>query len=350
MTELIIAMAFAIGVSFICSLLEAVLYSVPLSYIETLAEEGRPAGRILRELRNDIDAPISAILTLNTIAHTVGAAVAGAAAAEVFGSRWLGAFSAVFTFLILVLSEIIPKTAGVAFARQLASPIARPLQWLVWVFLPFVWMSSWITRSISGGKVQHLVSEDDVRALARIGAREGGIDEAKAAVIHGILSIAGKRVHEVMTPRTVAITLSAETTVGEVRDEIGTLNYSRVPVYGESTEEITGVVHRRDILTASADDKHDVTVAELMRPVHFVAESFALDDVLTMFLRRRQHLFVVIDEFGGFSGIITLEDILEEILGAEIVDEFDEAEDMRELARKRRDEIAKLRSRNTDSS
>ncbi len=272
MTELIIAMAFAIGVSFICSLLEAVLYSVPLSYIETLAEEGRPAGRILRELRNDIDAPISAILTLNTIAHTVGAAVAGAAAAEVFGSRWLGAFSAVFTFLILVLSEIIPKTAGVAFARQLASPIARPLQWLVWVFLPFVWMSSWITRSISGGKTEHLVSEDDLRALARVGAREGGIEEAKAAVIQGVLSIAGKRAYEAMTPRTVAFVLRSDETMREVREEIGTLTYSRIPVYGDNTDDIIGIVHRRDILTASADDRHDITVAELMRPAHFVLE------------------------------------------------------------------------------
>ncbi len=340
MTELILAVAFAIGVSFLCSLAEAVLYTVPVSHIESLADSGHGSGRILRNLRRDIDSPISAILTLNTVSHTVGAAVAGAAAAELFGHRWLGLFSGLLTFAILVFSEIIPKTAGVVFNRKLAPYIAHPLRVLIVLLWPFVWMSRGITRWITGSTRSLTVTAEDIRVLARIGRDEGVIENGEANVIQNILAQAEVEVRQIMTPRTVAFTLHTATTMARIRDEIGIPTYSRIPVHVDDPEEIVGIALQRDILAAIVEGRGESTLEEIMRPVHFVAESFRLDEVLRQFLARREHLFVVIDEYGGFAGVVTLEDALEQILGAEIVDELDEVVSMRELARRRRSGIA----------
>jgi CBS domain containing-hemolysin-like protein len=336
MVDLILAMSLAVGVSFICSLLEAMLYSVPLSHIESLIERGRAAGRILKSLRDDIDAPISAILTLNTIAHTVGASLAGAAAAKVFGSAWLGVFSGVFTLIVLVFSEIIPKTAGVVFARPLAEVLARPLQWMVWALYPFVWLSRQTTKWIFRETAIVKVSEDDIRQLARIGWREGSVRPQTARIIENIISLEERRVHEIMTPRTVVTALPAAMTVEEARKQEGFAHFSRFPVHDESYEDIIGIVLRRDILVQLSEGRNDITLDQFMMPVHFVAESFTIDDVLAKFLRIRQHMFPVVDEYGGLAGVVTLEDVLEEILGDEIVDESDVVTDMRTLARIRR--------------
>jgi CBS domain containing-hemolysin-like protein len=341
MLELAITVALVVLISAACSLSEAVLYSVPISHIEHLAESGRRSGAILRRLRRNIDRPITAILSLNTIANTAGAAIAGALAAEVFGSRWVGLFSGLITLAILFFAEVIPKTAGVVYSRSLATVIARPLQLLVWIFRPLVVVLTLTTRLIPRKADSDMISEEELLVMARLGQRKGVIEEDEAAVIHNILSLGGKLVREVMTPRTVLFSLSSDTTVDQARREDGFFVHSRIPVYFQNGEDIGGIVHRRDVLRAVADDKLDVRLEALMKPVHFVLDKTKLDRLLRLFLERREQMFIVIDEFGGLSGVVTLEDVLEEILGREIVDEFDQVADMRELAQRRRRQVMK---------
>lgn len=339
MIELIIVVTVVILTSATCSLFEAVLYSVPMSHIESMVSDNRRSGRIMRRLRENVDSPIAAILSLNTIANTAGAAVAGAIASDVLGTRWLAYFSASFTLTILIFSEVIPKTAGVVHCRPLASIIAIPLEGLVKLFSPVIWLCGIITRLIAGAPGRHQVSEEEILMLARIGARTGGIHPEEEKVIQNILSLESKTARQIMTPRIVLFTLAANGTVDESRTDKGLYKHSRIPVYLENFENIIGIVHRHDILAAVADDKLTTKLETLMSPVHFILDSTTLDKVLKKFLELRQQIFVVIGEFGGLSGVITLEDILEEVLGAEIVDEFDEVEDMRLLAQQRRQKL-----------
>ena len=341
MLELVAAVAAAVLISAMCSLFEAVLYAVPIGHIESLASGGRKAGRILRRMREDVDRPIAAILSLNTIANTAGAAVAGAAALKVFGDAWLAYFSAAFTLAILMFSEVIPKTAGVVYSRPLATVIAQPLAALVWLFRPLIWLCSLATRVISRGH-QPDVSGEEIRGMARMGQQSGAIEADHAAAIENILTLPSKSVRDIMTPRTVMFALSAGTTVAELRKRTGTLDYSRVPVFDKDADDIVGIVLRRDVLTGMAEGPGDVKLEALMRPVEFVAESVSLDRLLRIFMERRQHLLIVLTEFGGLAGLVSLEDVIEEILGQEIVDEFDKVADLRQLAHKRRQQTLKL--------
>lgn len=341
MIELVIAVCTVILVSAMCSLFEAVLYAVPVSYVESLAQKGALSGRILKELRmRNVDRPISAILSLNTIANTGGAFVAGAAFIKVFGGEWEHYFTIFITLSVLILSEVIPKTVGVVYSRSLASLIAVPLRVLVWLLYPLVEMCRLLTRAFSKGRSSQEVSEEEIAAMARMGRQTGAIQPDEARVMQNILSLKRRTVSDVMTPRTVVFALSAELTVEQAQKEAGVWPYSRVPVYENEFEDVIGVVMRRDALNALARGQAQQPISELMRPVHFVAETVSLDRVLEMFLERRQHLFAVIDEYGGLAGILTLEDVLEEILGREIVDESDTVTDTRELARRRRRQVS----------
>jgi CBS domain containing-hemolysin-like protein len=322
-----------------CSLFEAVLYSVPVSFIETIAESGRPSGRILQRLRGNIDRPIAAVLSLNTIANTAGAAISGAIATAVLGSAWLGVFSGVFTLAILLFSEIIPKTIGVVHNRRLAPVVAWPLQLLVWVLTPFIWLTSLVTRTVAGSHEPHQTSVEELLVLARLGLRKGVIDKNKALVIQNILSLEAKYVSEIMTPRTVVFSLSGELTVDEARKAEGFYTHSRIPVYFKNPEDIAGIVHRRNVLNRAAEDELNLKLESLMKPVHFVMDKTRLDKTLKLFLERNEQMFIALDEYGGLSGVITLEDVLEEILGTEIVDEFDEVADLRQLAHQRRERV-----------
>ena len=336
MVELIVAVSFAVLISGLCSLFEAVLYSVPIGHVESLAENGHKSGVILRALRRDVDRPIAAILSLNTIANTAGAAIAGAAAANFFGQAWVGWFSASFTMAILILSEVIPKTAGVVYSRPLARVIARPLNVLVVVFRPFIWLTSLFTRMMAAGHQENQVSPEELVIMTRLGMQTGVIEADEAKVIQNILSLESKSVRDIMTPRTVMLSLGGRLSADEAREKAGVLDYSRVPVYDKDAEDVVGVMLRRDLLTATAEDRGQVRLEEIMRPVDFVVESLSLNRLLRMFMERREHLLMVVDEFGGLAGLVTLEDVLEEILGQEIVDEFDTVTDLRELARERR--------------
>jgi CBS domain containing-hemolysin-like protein len=325
-----------------CSLCEAVLYSVPLSHVETLAEKGKRSGTLLKSLRGNVDRPIAAILTLNTIANTAGAAIAGAAAAYVF-SDWYYAvpiFSCLLTLTILIFSEIIPKTIGVVYARQLSGVLAYPIHYLCLILTPFVWLAQILTKIIASKK-QEDVSDEELKAMTRIGQETGSIEKDEADVIENILDLDQKSVRDIMTPRSVIFSLQAQTTVAEAREMEGMSSCSRIPIYDENPDDVIGLVMRRDILSSVADDLDDKKVDQLMRPIHFVADSTPLDDLLQLFLDRRQHLFIAVGEHGGVAGLVSLEDVLEEILGREIVDEYDEVEDMRELARRRREEFMK---------
>lgn len=336
MIELVIAVSFAITISAGCSLFEAVLYSVPLRHIEAMVQAGKPGGKIFSKMRQNVERPIAGILSLNTIANTAGAAFAGSAATAVFGHEWLGYFSAFFTLAILLLSEIIPKTAGVVYGKSLVPLVAYPLRALVWIMAPAIWVSTLVTRLIARRKTQEAVTAEELRIMSHLSLRSGGITSYQDLAIERILTLQEKKVKDVMTPRTVTFSLSEHLTLEEASKVAGDWEHSRVPVYDRDMEDVVGIVLTKELFIAHAEGKKDIHLTELMRPVHFVVETARLNKVLAEFLELRQHLFIVLDEYGGLSGLISLEDILEEILGREIIDESDEVVDKRELARQRR--------------
>ncbi|MBA3016007.1 MAG: DUF21 domain-containing protein [Desulfobulbaceae bacterium] len=334
--ELCLAVAFAIIVSFLSSLTEAALYSISTSQVEVLAGSGRRSGAILKELKADINKPITAILTINTIANTMGAAIVGAAAAELFGDHTLGVFSFILTLAILVFSEIIPKTLGVSYCQELMPWIAHPLMALVKIFTPLVWLSNHLTRLIEKPGQQSFITAKEIQVIAALSKKSGGITRQEEKIIVNILELKHKTVRKAMTPRTVVFSLNANLTVNEAVLQPEWNFHSRVPVYDKDQGDIVGVVLRNDVLVKIAEGKIDVKLSDLMEPPHFVPESVALPNVLLEFIEHRQHLFVVVDEYGGLTGIISLEDIIEEIMGEEIMDESDRTQDMRALARFRK--------------
>ncbi len=347
MIELILAVGLAVFVSTFCSLAEAALYSLPISKIERIKKRKKRTGASLEKLRKNVEEPITAILTLNTVAHTAGASVAGWAWAELYGEHTLWMFTVAFTIVILIISEILPKTIGVVYNEQIAPPLAPVIGWLVWVFKPAVAALGVLGRLVRGKRKGPEHSEADIMAIASLTRRSGIIKPYEEQSIKNILLLDNKTVDEVMTPRTVVFSLPADMTVAEAREHHPTWPHSRIPVYGDDPEDIVGVAYRRQVFEALADDRDDLKLSDLMRPVRFVLESLTLDKVLVKFLGSRTHMFVVLDEYGGVAGVVTLEDVLEEILGSEIVDETDQVVDMRELARIQRDELLRQRKLET---
>lgn len=340
--QLCVAVGLAILISTICSILEAVLYSVPNSHLEILRKKGSTAATTIKELKKDIHRPITAILTLNTVAHTMGAAVAGAAAASVFGVQNLVWFSAIFTLAILIFSEILPKTAGVAYSKELVPWIAPPLKFMVAILQPAIWFCQAITRLIPRRSEENITSAEEVMAIAALSRRAGEIDSQEENVITNILELKNKTVKEAMTPRTVTFVLDDQMTVGEATDIKEKWNlHSRVPVYSKEPDNISGIVLRKDVLSTAVDDMDSMALFSLALPVIFVPETAPLSKVLVNFINKRQHLFVVVDEYGSMTGVISLEDIIEEIFGQEIMDESDQIKDMRALAKKQREEKAR---------
>lgn len=332
--QLCLSSGLAIIISALCSIAEAALYSIPISHIEVLDKAGKSSGKILKKLKRDIHKPIIAILTLNTIANTMGAAIAGAAATEFFGSRYLGIFSALFTLSILIFSEIIPKTAGVVYCKEVGPFMAYPLMWLVNILKPFVWFCQRLTNIISRSNPQSLVSAKEIRAIAMMSQKSGDISRQEEKIIVNILDLKYKNARKAMTPMPVAFTLPAQMTIQEANELKDKWNlHSRVPVYDQNPDDIVGIVLRKDVLLQAAEGNTSLRLAELMDEAHFVPESVPLPNILLDFFEQRQHLFIVVDEYGGATGIISLEDVIEEIMGEEIMDESDKTRDMRALAR-----------------
>jgi len=324
----------ALGFSFLCSVAEAVLLSVTTAHIALLEKQEKPSGVLLRNLKDDVNKPLAAILTLNTIAHTIGAAGAGAQAAAVFGSAYVGVASAILTLLILVFSEIIPKSLGAHYWRRLAPLTAFVLRYLIIILYPFVKLSEKLTGSLTHGPTLSGFSREEFSAIADLSYKEGQISEQESQILQKLLAFRDTRVSVAMTPRTVIFSLSEAITVEEFFHKYDQEPFSRVPIYNNEPENITGWVFRADLLLAQARGNSDNMLSNYRRDIAVTLESMSLSHVFNELLRSRVHMMLVVDEYGGVEGIITLEDVLETLLGLEIVDEKDEAVDMQKEARR----------------
>lgn len=335
--QLCLSVGLAIIISALCSLCEAAFYSLPMSQIEIIGQRHKRIGRILLEMKKDIHRPITAVLTLNTVANTAGATVSGAAAAAVFGSESMVWFSALFTIVILLFSEIIPKTLGVSYSRELALWIAYPLHWMVKLLTPFILLIQAITRLLPAKDDGLLVSAQEIQALARQSHRSGEISLQERRVITNILDLKDKTVRQIMTPITVTFMLDANLTVAKAMQANEMLNmHSRIPVYEKNMDEVVGIILRRDLFNWAARGAEEKPLRDIMQPVHFVPETGRLTAVMLEFFDHHKHLFVVVDEYGSVTGVVSLEDIIEEIVGREIIDESDRDTDMREFAKRKR--------------
>ncbi|MBN2731203.1 MAG: HlyC/CorC family transporter [Balneolaceae bacterium] len=333
MTLLFVYLFLALGVSFLCSILEAVLLSVNQSYIAVLENQGRRSAKLLRKLKDDIDRPLSAILSLNTIAHTVGAAGVGAQAQIVFGYSYVGITSAILTLLILFLSEIIPKTLGATYWKVLAPSAARTLRWMIWFLYPFVVLSMTITRLLSDEKERPTFSREEFSAMADRGVEEGVFEKEESDILKNLVRFNSLRIKDIMTPRVVVVSFHEDTTVAEVFERYEELRFSRLPVYGEKEDDITGYILKNDLLIQLAQDQSSSTLKELKRDILILPELISLQSLFEQLLENQEHIAVAVDEYGGFSGIVTMEDVVETLLGMEIVDEVDAIEDMQKQAR-----------------
>ena len=333
LTLLILYITLAIGVSFLCSIMEAVLLSVTPAYIGALDAQKPSAAERLRELKNDVDRPLAAILTLNTVAHTIGAAGAGAEAAAYFGSGAIGVFSALLTLGILVLSEIIPKTLGAVYWRGLAPLVSRLLKPLIYLLYPLVLMSQWFAKLLTRGEPKGDVSREELAALADIGAEEGVFGDQEARLFKSLLRFESLKVSDVMTPRTVVVAFPETATVSELVD--AGRPFSRYPIYKENHDDITGYVLLSDALSAVAADAHDTPLSSLRRDLVAVPERQSVLEAFDRLVEGRDHIALVVDEYGGTAGVATMEDVIETLLGLEITDETDKTEDMQVLARER---------------
>ncbi|MFN3535062.1 MAG: hemolysin family protein [Desulfatiglandales bacterium] len=343
MYKLIIVVISVTFLSALCSLLEAILYSLPTRYVEAKAEKGLRVWQVFRDLRREVDKSISAILSLNTLANTFGATFAGSIAISALGEGHLPIFGVVFTCLILVFGEVIPKTGGVLFGRYLCPYVTYLMLAIRYIMWPFVYMISTITRLLTKKAPQEKVTAEEIRVMAKMGTFSGGLDQFQSRVIEGILSLKERRVKDVMTPRTAVFFLPDTLTLKEIKDMEVQWEHTRVPVYRGSLEEIVGMVITKDLFIAIAKGEEKKGIGDFLRPIHFIPEASSLYTALMEFLKRRQHLFVVLDEFGGVSGVVSLEDVLEDILGHEIVDESDVIVDKQKWAMTRARKFLGLR-------
>ncbi|MDT8342105.1 MAG: hemolysin family protein [Longimicrobiales bacterium] len=327
MTKLVWVLGVSLSISFLCSILEAVLLSITPAYVGVLRERGDRAGALLARMQERINEPIAAILTLNTIAHTVGAAMGGAIALEVFGDRWIAAFSAVLTLVILVFSEILPKTLGATYWQGLARPAAYVLRGMIVVMKPILVPLSWFNRLIQPrGERGATVSRAELEVLAEIGRREGTLDEEEWRVVSNVIRLDEITLGEVMTPRTDVVGVPAEATVPEAKDIMLDTGHLRMPVYDGSLDRVVGILLARDLWRADRDGA--THIRDLVRTAQFAPASKAVEDLIPELRRQRAKMAIVVDEFGGTAGLVTLEDLIEEIVG-EIQDEHeaDEPED-----------------------
>ena len=331
---LLLYVALAIGVSFLCSVMEAVLLSVTPSYVAALEREGSTVGKRLHQFKENVDRPLAAILSLNTIAHTVGAAGVGAQAAVVFGEAYTGIVAGVLTLLILVLSEIIPKTLGAVYWRTLTPVLVRLLTATIIVMWPLVKLSQGLTYLLSQDEDEAAFSREEFTAMAELGEEEGVFEEKESRILRNLFRFNSLRVKDVMTPRTVIFQMREHRTIGDVVEEHDEFRFSRIPVYDDDPDDITGYVLKDEMLLRAAQEEFDVPLSEISRDILVVHETLALPDLLERLLDRLEHIALVVDEYGGVAGVVTMEDVVETLLGLEIVDEADSVEDMQALARK----------------
>jgi CBS domain containing-hemolysin-like protein len=335
MTLLLCYALLALGVSFLCSMLEATLLSIPRSHVETMAQRGLGWAKRLRTMKTHVDRPLSAILTLNTVAHTVGAAGVGAQAAAEFGSAAVGIASAVMTVLILLLSEIIPKTLGTVHAKSLGAFTTHATRAMMILTYPILVVLERVNRLIGRGGNQHVISRAELAATLRLGKQSGALDEDEYRTVRNLISLDETSVADVLTPRTVVTALPEDCTVADALDEASTFQFARIPIYRESLDEVTGYVTRWSLFESHHAGRDDVCLKDLARPIGVIPEQASVGAAMDAMLADREHILLVVDEFGGAEGIVTLEDALETLLGQEIVDETDRTVNLRDLARRR---------------
>ena len=325
----------ALVFSFLCSVAEAVVLSVSPSYIANLQSKGKRGAGALKKVKADIDRSLAAILTLNTIAHTLGAGGAGAEAAVFFGAVYAGIAMAVLTLLILFLSEIIPKTLGALYWRRLAPMTGGFVRSLIWLFFPLVLVSERLTKWLTRGRSVHQFSREEFTALADIGAEAGQLDAKESRMLKNLLRFPSLCAEDIMTPRTVVFALQQDMTVHEVMQADAELGFSRIPIYGEDRDEVAGFVLKTDVLLNEHRQGGKARLRDLKRELRAVKETTPLSHVLEEMLDNRAHILLVVDDYGGTEGIVTLEDVVETLIGIEIVDEADKIDDMRRLARQK---------------
>ncbi len=326
-------MLISILLSALCSTLEATLLSTPLSYITGLEEQGVRGAARLKKLKQNSDRPISAILCLNTIANTVGASIVGSLVYEVYGDAIVGIFSTIFTLSILIFSEIIPKTIGTSYWRSLAIPASVIINAMIFISFPLVWILERMQRLISSHSTQVSVSREDISAMVSVATEEEVIEKDEKTMIQNLLKLDEVTAHEVMTPSTVVEMAEGQMTIREFYDSAD-LTHSRILVYDDDNDDyVVGYALRQDVLEKMAEDKFTTTVREITRPILSFPEDEPLGNIWEKLLAKKEHISVIIDEYGTFRGIVTLEDVIETMLGQEIVDETDEVVDMQEYAK-----------------
>lgn len=320
--------------SFFCSLAEASILSIPSGRVETLRREGTRHGKMLASLTHNIDETLAGILVLNTLANTVGATMAGALVQRAYDNTVLSIFSAAFTFSILFFAEVIPKTLGVVYANKVAPVLSIPLLVVIRALFPIVKICEVTTKAIKRGVHDPTLTEEDILSEARLGVKSGKILPEELEWMGNILKLNDITVKQIMTPRSVIFAIDADDKVGELKDSVASWNHSRIPVTKDhNLDETMGIVLRRQVIDAMLDEDYDKTIGELARPAHYVPESMRGHQALKELISKKQHLLIVVDEHGGTEGLITLEDIVEVMLGEQIVDEYDRYTDLKELAR-----------------
>ena len=332
MNALIFYFLLALSVSFLCSLLESVILSISHTHIAVLIKEQRNSGSILENMKENINRPLAAILTVNTVANVVGAAGVGAETLLIYGSQWVAIVTAILTFSILIFSEIIPKTLGAIYWKRLSGFAAYTIRGLILITFPLVYLSESFYRLVGKNEKEQKVSRKEMIAMAEMGEDEGTIEEKEGDIIENLLNLREMKAEEVMTPRNVIFALQKDQTVRDVVDKYSPIAFSRIPIFDKDLDMVVGFVHRYDLVNKQAEDKFDITMNELLDPIHTIKEDESVAEILDEFVRRRQQIFHVVDEFGTTTGIITLEDAIETLLGVEIVDEHDSVVDMRKLA------------------
>lgn len=341
MTLLLIYLAIAIGVSFLCSVLEAVLLSITPSFVESYTTKNPKKGLVLARVKDRLDESISSILILNTFAHTMGAAGVGSQALQYFGPEWETLIAILLTLTILYFSEIIPKTIGATFWQKLALPSAITITWLIRLVYPLVWFSTVITRLFSKNK-KNEVSREEILAFAALGYKGGTLASQETEYLTNVLRLRDIKTEQILTPRSVMHVLDESMTVNQALDDEKTRRFSRIPLSNENQDDITGLISNRELFTAERDGKASTQLKEYAKPIYRVSENLPVQQLLDLFIKRRDHLFLVEDQFGQTAGIVTLEDAIETMLGREIVDETDTVDDLQELAKtKYRDRLRK---------
>jgi CBS domain containing-hemolysin-like protein len=335
MTLLFSYLFLALTVSFLCSIMEAVLLSTPMSFLKVKEEEGLTRARHMIKLKLNIDRPLSAILSLNTVAHTVGAAGVGAQATKIFGEAYFGLVSAVLTILILVLTEIIPKTIGARFWRELAIGSGSIIRLMIILVYPLVYISSLITKVLSNNKNEQTTSREEISALANIGMEEGIFGDKENKIIQNLIRLKTIKTFEIMTPRVVVSVADENVLLTDFLKNKDFLRFSRIPIYSENKENITGYVFRQTIFEKLTENQNELKLRDIKREILFIPEKKPLFSVWELLLEKKEHIAVVVDEYGGMDGIVTMEDIIESLLGFEIVDEKDTITDMQQYARER---------------